>query len=68
MPFILYAVGFFVLLAGMGFGAYLLDVPQSWTIVGSLIIVGAATMSSGRTLTAIFIRATLPKHDWAAPL
>jgi hypothetical protein len=47
MSFILYVVGFFVLLAGVGYGAYLLDVPQTWIIVGALIIVGAGTMSSG---------------------
>lgn len=35
------------MLAGIGYGAYLLDVPQTWIIVGGLIIVGAATMSSG---------------------
>lgn len=47
MSFILYVVGFFILLAGVGYGAFLLDVPQTWIIVGALIIVGGGIMSSG---------------------
>jgi len=47
MSFILYVVGFFVLLTGVGYGAYLLNVPETWIAVGALIIVGAGIMSSG---------------------
>jgi hypothetical protein len=47
MSFILYVVGFVVLLAGVGYGAYLLNVPETWIVVGALIIVGAGIMSSG---------------------
>jgi amino acid transporter len=47
LSFILYVIGFFVLLAGVGYGAYLLDVPTTWIVVGALVIVGAGIMSSG---------------------
>ena len=36
----LYVIGFAILLGGLGYGAYLLHVPQTWIIVGALIIVG----------------------------
>jgi hypothetical protein len=38
--------GFFVLLCGLGYGAYLLHVPQTWIIVGSLIMIGIGVMSA----------------------
>jgi len=47
MSFILYVIGFFVLLAGVGYGAYLLNIPGTWIIVGALVIIGAGIMSSG---------------------
>jgi hypothetical protein len=47
MSFILYVVGFFVLLAGLGYAAYLLHVPETWIIVGALVIVGVGVMSAG---------------------
>jgi len=42
----LYVLGFAVLLGGLGYGAYLLHVPQTWIIVGALIIVGIGIMSA----------------------
>lgn len=42
----LYIIGFFVLLAGLGYGAYLIHVPHSWIIVGALVIVGLGVMSA----------------------
>lgn len=47
MSFILYVIGFFVLLAGVGYGAYLLNIPETWIMVGALVITGAGIMSSG---------------------
>jgi len=35
--FSLYVFGFFVLLGGLGYGAYLLHVPSTWIIVGALV-------------------------------
>jgi hypothetical protein len=44
--FMLYVFGFFVLLGGLGYGAYLLHVPQTWIIVGALILIGMGVMSA----------------------
>jgi len=44
--FMLYVFGFFVLLAGLGYGAYLLHVPQTWILVGALILIGIGVMSA----------------------
>jgi hypothetical protein len=45
-PFVLYIIGFVVLLAGMIYGAVLLNVPQSWIIVGALILIGIGVMTA----------------------
>jgi len=44
--FSLYVFGFFVLLGGLGYGAHLLHVPNSWIVVGALIAVGLGVMSA----------------------
>lgn len=44
--FMLYVVGFVVLLAGMIYGAHLLDVPRQWIVVGALIVAGLGVMSA----------------------
>jgi hypothetical protein len=44
--FILYVFGFFVLLAGLGYAAYLLHVPQTWIVVGALVLIGMGIMSA----------------------
>ncbi len=44
--FMLYVFGFFVLLAGLGYAAYLLHVPQTWIIVGALVLIGMGIMSA----------------------
>lgn len=44
--FTLYVIGFFVLLAGLGYGAYLLDVPRTWIGVGALVMIGIGVMSA----------------------
>jgi len=44
--FMLYVLGCIVLLGGLGYGAYLLHVPQTWIIVGALVIVGLGIMSA----------------------
>ena len=60
MSFILYVVGFFVLLAGVGYGAYLLHIPQTWIIVGALVITGAGIMSSGSHIKRHFYPGDVP--------
>lgn len=38
--FVIYAIGFVILLAGLIYGAVLLSVPTQWIIVGSLVLLG----------------------------
>jgi hypothetical protein len=42
----LYVIGFIILAAGMIYGAWLLHVPQSWIIVGALVVIGLGVMSA----------------------
>jgi hypothetical protein len=44
--FVLYVFGFFVLLGGLTYGAYLLHVPQTWIGVGALVMIGLGVMSA----------------------
>ena len=44
--FALYIVGFFLLLAGLMYAAYLVHVPHTWIIVGTLIVLGMGVMSA----------------------
>lgn len=44
--FTLYVIGFLALITGLGYGAYLLNVPQTWIGVGALIMVGLGVMSA----------------------
>ena len=44
--FMLYVLGFFVLLGGLGYGAFLLHVPQTWIVVGALVLIGIGVMSA----------------------
>jgi len=44
--FMLYVLGFIILLAGLIYGAYLIHIPQTWIIVGSLVVVGLGVMSA----------------------
>jgi hypothetical protein len=60
VSFILYVVGFFYLLAGVGYGAYLLNIPETWIIVGALIITGAGIMSSGSHIKRHFYPGDAP--------
>lgn len=50
--FVIYAIGFLVLLAGLIYGAYLLSVPTQWIVVGSLVVLGLGiAMGVGKTRT-----------------
>ena len=44
--FALYVIGFFVLLAGLVYAAFLVHIPQTWIIVGALIVIGIGVMSA----------------------
>jgi hypothetical protein len=46
MSFALYIVGILVVLSGAIYGAVLLNVPQQWIVVGSMIIVGLGILSA----------------------
>lgn len=44
--FNLYVIGYLLLLGGLGYGAYLLQVPETWIAVGALVMVGLGVMSA----------------------
>jgi hypothetical protein len=44
--FSLYVIGFLALLGGVGYGAYLLHVPNTWIGVGALVMIGLGIMSA----------------------
>jgi len=48
--FATYLIGFIILVVGLAFGAYLLNVPQTWIIVGIIILLGIGVlMATSRT-------------------
>ena len=48
--FIIYAIGFLILLAGLIYGATLLSVPTPWIVAGALVILGGGlAMGVGKT-------------------
>jgi hypothetical protein len=38
--FVLYIIGYVVLIGGLAFGASLLDVPPRWIVVGAIVLLG----------------------------
>jgi len=44
--FALYVIGFIVLLGGLIYGAWLIHIPQTWIIVGALVLIGIGIMSA----------------------
>ena len=44
--FALYVIGFIVLLGGLIYGAYLIHIPQTWIVVGALVLIGIGIMSA----------------------
>ena len=45
MSFMLYIIGIIVLISGLIYGAYLLNVPQQWVVVGAVVIAGLGILS-----------------------
>lgn len=49
-PFATYITGFIVLIIGLCFAAYLLNVPQMWIVAGAIVMIGIAIiMATTRT-------------------
>ncbi len=42
----LYVGGFFILLGGLVYGAFLLHLPHTWIGVGALVVIGLGIMSA----------------------
>lgn len=48
--FMIYAIGFVILLGGLIYGAVLLNVPNQWIVVGALVMLGLGiAMGVGKT-------------------
>jgi heme A synthase len=48
--FTTYLIGFFILVIGLGFAAYLLNVPTLWILVGVIVLIGIGIlMATSRT-------------------
>jgi hypothetical protein len=48
--FVIYAIGFLILLAGLIYGAVLLSVPTQWIVAGALVLLGLGiAMGVGKT-------------------
>jgi heme A synthase len=41
-----YLIGFFVVIIGLGIGAYLLNVPTTWIVVGVIVLVGLGILTA----------------------
>ena len=44
--FATYLIGFIILIAGLGFAAYLLNVPATWIGVGVVVLIGIGVLSA----------------------
>lgn len=50
--FVIYAIGYLILLGGLVYGAYLLGVQTQWIVVGALVMLGLGiAMGVGKTRT-----------------
>jgi hypothetical protein len=48
--FATYLIGFLILIVGLAFAAYLLNVPQTWIVVGIIVLIGIGVlMATSRT-------------------
>lgn len=41
-----YLIGFIILIAGLAFAAYLLNVPTTWIAVGVVVLIGIGVLSA----------------------
>lgn len=44
--FATYLFGFIVLIIGLGIGAYLLNVPTTWIVVGVIVLIGLGILKA----------------------
>ncbi len=42
----LYVIGYIILMVGLIYGAYLIHIPQTWIVVGALVMIGIGVMSA----------------------
>jgi hypothetical protein len=45
MSYVLYVVGYLIVIGGLIYGAVLLHVPTPWIVVGSVVLVGIAIVT-----------------------
>jgi hypothetical protein len=45
MSYVLYVVGFIIVIGGLIYGAILLHVPTQWIVVGSVVLLGIAILT-----------------------
>ena len=45
MSFGLYLAGFVIMIVGVGYGAYLMDIPSHWIAVAVLILIGLGVLT-----------------------
>ncbi|MCX6122807.1 MAG: hypothetical protein NTX44_14445 [Ignavibacteriales bacterium] len=45
MSYVLYVVGFVIVIVGLIYGAVLLHVPTQWIVVGSVVLLGIAILT-----------------------
>ena len=45
MSYVLYVVGFVIIIGGLIYGAVLLQVPIQWIVVGSVVLLGIAILT-----------------------
>ena len=45
MSYVLYVVGYLIVIGGLIYGAVLLHVPPPWIVVGSVVLVGIAILT-----------------------
>ena len=41
-----YLIGFIILIVGLAFGAYLLNVPTTWIAVGVIVLIGVGVLAA----------------------
>ncbi|HEV2022216.1 MAG TPA: hypothetical protein VGQ94_06770 [Terriglobales bacterium] len=49
MSFLLYIVGFLILMGGLIYGATLLHVPAHWVVVGAVVLAGLGILTGVKT-------------------
>ena len=45
MSFVLYAIGFVIMLGGLIYGAHLMHMPAHWIAVGAIVLLGVGILS-----------------------